>query len=457
MGIGAFFKHVMDYGPNVVLPFFIFLVALVLGTKPGKAFRAAVFIAIALIGIKMVTGFMGDNLGPAMKAMIQHSGLHLDVIDVGWGAVAASIWQTPMGAIGIPILLGFNILLILGRVTKTLMIDIWNYHHLVTAGVLTYVTTGNVYLGFAAMLVAAFLTWWVADWSAPFLQRFYGLPGISMPTLSSAASLVIAAPLNALIDMIPGVKNIKGDFSSIRKYMGIFGEPAILAVIIGLAIGALARYTPKDMINLAMNLAAVMIILPKVVAILMEGLMPISEASREFLQKKFGGRDLYLGLDSAISIGHPSVLTAALILTPFTLLLAAVLPGNRLLPFADITVIPFRVAFIVALVNGNVFRTLVIGAVVLAQVLLAGTITSPALTKIFLSTGGKVPAGAVGVSSFSGGSLFITYSIVQIFSFAVTGAIIAVVVWALFFLVAKSQQRKAVEAIEASQAEGMAD
>lgn len=446
--IAGLFKVLLDLGPNVVLPFFIFLFALALRTPPGKAIRAAIFIAIALIGIKMVIAFMGDNLGPAMKALSKNSGLKLDVMDVGWGAVAAAIWATPMGAIGIPVLLIFNLVLLYFRTTKTLMVDIWNYHHLITAGVLTYWATDNVYLGFAGMMLAALITWLLADWSAPFLQRFYGLPGISMPTLSSISELVIAAPINELLDHIPGAKNIRGNFDSVRKYLGLFGEPAVLAVIIGLVIGLMAGYDVKNTLNLAMNLAAVMIILPKVVAILMEGLMPIQEASREFLQKRMGNREIFLGLDSAISIGHPSVLTAALILTPFVLILAAILPGNQMLPFADITVIPFRIAFVVALVNGNVFRTLVIGAVVLMQVLLCGTVTSPVLTKIFLSVGGKMPEGAVGIASFSGGSLFISYAIMQSLAFVVSGLIISLVVFGLFLLVAKSQQQKALKLME---------
>jgi PTS system galactitol-specific IIC component len=128
--------------------------------------------------------------------------------------------------------------------------------------------------------------------------------------------------------------------------------------------------------------------------------------------------------------------------------LAGILPGNRMLPFADITTIPFRIAVIVALTNGNVFRTLVIGITVLAQVLLCGTVTSPLMTKIFLQVGNKLPEGATGVASFSGGSLFVTYSIVQILSFTLSGIIISAVVWGLFLLTAKSQKKKSLEILE---------
>lgn len=442
------FKYLLDLGSYVMLPVFIFIIAMILGTKPGKALRSALFMAIALKGINVMTTFLSSNMGPAMQALSKNMGFHLNIIDVGWGTVASSIWSTPMGAVGIPLLLIFNLILIWLKVTKTLMVDIWNYHHLVTAGVLTYVLTGNVVFGFAAMLLAALINWLISDWFAPIVQKYFGLPGITLPTFSSVSSVFIAAPLNELIDRIPGINKIKGDFKSTEKYLGVFGEPSLIAVIIGIIIGIFAKYSVKDTLNLAVNLATVMIILPKVVAILMEGLIPIQEASAEFMQKHLKGREVYLGLDSAIATGNPSVLTAALILTPLCLILAGILPGNRMLPFADITTIPFRIAFVVALTNGNVFRTLIIGIAVLASVLLCGTVTSPLMTKIFLQVGNKLPEGAAGVASFTGGSLVGTYAIIEFFSMTITGILFAVVLWGLFLLVAKPQKRKALANME---------
>jgi PTS system galactitol-specific IIC component len=444
------FKYLLDLGSYVMLPVIIFFIAMILGTKPGKAIRSALFMAIALKGINVMTSFLSTNMGPAMQAMTKNMGFHLDVIDVGWGTVASSIWSTPMGAVGIPLLLIFNLILIWLKVTKTLMIDIWNYHHLVTAGVLTYIATGSIAIGFAAMLFTALINWVISDWLAPIVQKYFGLPGITLPTFSSVSSIFIAAPLNELIDRIPGINKLNGNFDSAKKYLGIFGEPSIIATIIGVIIGVFAKYSVKDTLNLAINLATVMIILPKVVAILMEGLIPIQEASQEFMKKHLKGREVYLGLDSAIATGNPSVLTASLILTPLCLILAGILPGNRMLPFADITTIPFRVALVVALTNGNVFRSLVIGLAVLASVLLCGTVTSPLMTKIFLQVGNKLPEGAAGVASFTGGSLVGTYSVIQFFSFTITGIVFSIILWGLFLLVAKPQKKKAIASLDAS-------
>lgn len=446
--VAIFFTNVMSLGSSIVLPILIFFIALILGTKPDKALRSGIFIGIALIGISIMTNFLAENLGPAVRQMSENAGLGLDIIDVGWGAVAGAIWSTPMGVSGIPLLLVFNLILIVLKQTKTLVIDIWNYHHIVTIGVLTYIATDNLIYGFAAMFLMAIIVWKLADWSAPITQKFYGLEGISLPTNSALAPLLFAVPMDYLLDKIPFFRNSKLKFDSLQKYLGPFGEPAILAIIIGIGIGLIAGYPIKDTLTLAMNLAAVMIILPKVVAILMDGLAPIQEASKVFLEKRLHGREVYLGLDAAVAIGHPSVLTASLILIPFTIAIAAFLPGNSMMPFADLTSITFRMIIIVALVRGNVLKTLLIGATVIAQILICGTVTSPLITQVYLSLGNELPEGAVGISSFSGGSLFTGFGLIELFSFALTGIIFSAVIWALFFLFNRAEKKKVLTALE---------
>lgn len=100
-----------------------------------------------------------------------------------------------------------------------------------------------------------------------------------------------------------------------------------------------------------------MLLMPRMVKIIMEGLIPVSEAAREFLQKKYGDRELYIGLDAAVAVGHPAVISTALILVPITIFLAVILPGNKVLPFADLATIPFCVAFIVGSRKGNIVHS----------------------------------------------------------------------------------------------------
>ena len=51
--------------------------------------------------------------------------------------------------------------------------------------------------------------------------------------------------------------------------------------------------------------------------------MPVSEAAADFMKKRSSSRqDLYIGLDSALLVGHPSAISSALIMVPVTIFLA---------------------------------------------------------------------------------------------------------------------------------------
>ena len=68
-------------------------------------------------------------------------------------------------------------------------------------------------------------------------------------------------------------------------------------------------------------------------ALLMEGLIPISDSASEFVQKRFKNRGkIYIGLDSAVGVGHPTTLTIAYILVPLMMIMAVTLPGNKRSP-----------------------------------------------------------------------------------------------------------------------------
>ena len=112
-------------------------------------------------------------------------------------------------------------------------------------------------------------------------------------------------------------------------------------------------------------MAAVMVLMPRMVKILMEGLLPVSESAREWLNKRFGDRKISIGLDAAVALGHPAVISTALILVPITIVIAVILPGNAVLPFGDLATIPFIVAFIVGAARGNIVHSVIVGTIMI--------------------------------------------------------------------------------------------
>src|SRR5690606_21752475 len=103
-------------------------------------------------------------------------------------------------------------------------------------------------------------------------------------------------------------------------------------------------------------------------------------AARSFVQKRAGDREILVGLDSAILIGHPAAISSALILVPIAIVLSIILPGNRVILFADLAVIPFLVAMAAPVVGGNVLRMVIIGTVTLAVGFYVATALAPLFT-----------------------------------------------------------------------------
>ncbi len=400
-------KAVIDaLGSTVLLPIMIFIFAVILGTKPGRAFRSAVIIGVAFIGINLIIGLMWGALSGVSQAMVTSLNIQRDIVDVGWPSAAAIAFGSPVGLWVIPIALIVNVVLLALKVTKTLNIDLWNFWHFAFIGSLIVAATGNLPLGLASAAVAAAIMLFLADWTAPAVQKFYNLPGISIPHGTSTPQAPLGIAMNWALDKIPGVKKWDLDPDAVQNCFGpTFGDPMVLGLVIGIILGVLGFLPPAlaggsmqtffvQTLQLGVNLAAVMVLLPRMVSILMEGLIPISEAAREFMQTRSGGREVYIGLDSAILIGHPAVISSALVLVPIAILLSVILPGNRILLFADLAIIPFVLAILGPICRGNIARIVIIGTVILAFGFYFGMALAPLMTQVATSIGWSIPASA---------------------------------------------------------------
>lgn len=409
-GIQTVVQFFLDLGASVFLPVVIFVLALVFGAKPGKAIRAALMVGVGFVGINAVLGILFGNLGPAANAMVDRFGIELSIIDVGWPASAAIAFGSDIAALIIPAGIILNVVLLLTRVTKTINVDIWNFWHYAFVGAMVQAITGNIWLGLASAMIYAAVILFFADWTAPAVQKLMGMPGVSLPHGFSTAFVVPAMIVNKAIDYVPGLKDIEADPESIRKRFGVFGEPVLQGVIIGIVValiayagdGAAGAWITK-VLQVSIALAAVMVLMPRMVSLLMEGLIPLSEAARDFLKKRAGDREIYIGLDSAIAIGHPTSISTALIMVPITLLLAVILPGNRVLPFGDLATIPFMVAMMVPIVRGNVVRATITSTIVMIPTLYIMNAMAGVQTQVAQAANFEMPEGAAQITSMVDG------------------------------------------------------
>jgi len=400
--------YIVSLGPSVVLPIIIFLLGLALRLSPGQAFRAGVIIGVGFVGINLVIGLLAGSVGPAAQDMVKASGIHLTDLDVGWPSTAAIAYGASVGALAIPVGLLVDIAMILAGLTMTLDIDLWNYWHIAFIGAIVTIVTGNNYgAGIFAEIIAMMVFLVLADWSQPWVKQYYGYDNISFPHGTSAPYFVIALLLDKVFNAIPGFRDLDASPETLRKRFGIFGDTMIIGLILGLLIGILAHESVQGILTLGITVAAIMVILPRMVAILMEGLIPIAESAAKFLQSRFPGRTLYIGMDTAILIGAPTTIAASVVLVPITLGLAFILPGNHTLPFVDLATIPFILALMTPVFRGNLVRTIVGGAIAMIPTLYVSTALSPVMTIAARQVGFKFPAHAANITSLvDGGDYF---------------------------------------------------
>lgn len=399
-------QHIIDLGATAILPITLLFIGLIFGLGPAKSFKAGVTVGVGFIGINLVIGLLMGSLGAAAQAMVGRIGLNLTVIDGGWASGAAAAWGSPVALVLLLVCIVVNLVMVALKFTKTLDVDIWNYWHLMFVGSIGYVVTGNIAVAIALMVIIEIAVFIMSDRLKPLVSGYFEIEGVSLPTCSSLMWLPLGIPINWLLSKIPGIKNINFNSENIQKRFGIFGEPLIIGLILGCVIGILAGYGPGQVWLLGVTMGAAMFLMPRMIKILLEGILPVSEAAQETMRKRFKNREIYIGLDSAIALGDPAVLSTSLVLVPIMVILAAVLPGNKLLPFGDLASMPFYVAFIVAHNKGNIFRSLISGTILIALTLYLATNFAPVYTDMMKMASYQIPEGAAQMSSFtSGGSI----------------------------------------------------
>ena len=396
------FNYIIGLGAPVMMPILFTILGVCIGIKPGKALKSGLLVGVGFIGLSIVTALLTSALGPALNSVVAIYDLQLKVFDMGWPAAASIAYNTSVGAFVIPVCLLVNLVMLVTRTTKTVNIDLWNYWHYAFVGALAYYGTGNIWWGFFAAIVCYIITLIIADWTAPMVQKYYDkLDGISFPQPFCNGLAPIALVLNKGLDMIPGINKINIDAEGLKKKFGLLGEPLFLGVLVGIGIGIFAQYELPKILMLGIQMGAVMELIPRITSLFIEGLMPISEATKQMINKKFkNNTGLYIGMSPALVIGHPTTLVVSLLLIPTIIVLAVILPGNQFLPLASLAGMFYLFPLILPITKGNVLKSYIIGLIILLGGVYLVTNLAPIFTlaaeDVFVRTQDnavKIPAG----------------------------------------------------------------
>lgn len=399
----AVIEYILDLGPTVMLPLVIFIIGLILRQGIGKSLRSGITVGVGFVGVNLVISLLTDNLGPAAQEMAERFNLGLSVVDVGWPGASPMAWSSVIGTVAIPVAILVNVIMLATKMTRVVNVDIWNIWHMTFTGAILYTATGSFWIGIVGVVIHSAFVYKLGDWFAPVTKNHFGLEGIAIPHGSGAWSAPFAVVIDSIIDRIPKVRQINFNSNKIEEKFGVIGEPVIIGAFLGVVIGVLAGYSSQEVLQLAIQMSAVMVLMPTVVKFIMEGLMPIADAAREILDKRFQGKDFYIGLDPALLLGNSQVVAASLLFVPLTLVIAVLLPGNEVLPFGDLATIGFFISMAVGVHKGNLFRTLISGIFIMAITIWIANMTIDIHTKLAKDVGSLGDKGQV-ISLDQGGS-----------------------------------------------------
>lgn len=394
-------NYILGLGAGIFLPVVMIILGLCIRMKPKRAIIAGLTLGVAFTGMNVVLNFMTGSVSPAASAFVNNTGIKLNAIDVGWSPISSIAWAWPYALLLFPLQIGINIAMLAFGWTNCLNVDLWNVWNKILTSVIVVAVTKSVPLAFVASSIEIIFELKNADLTQRQIYKITKIPGVACPH-SMNLFCIILAPINRLMDFIPGLKNSNMDASKLKEKIGVFGENSVMGFIIGAGIAAFGGYDLKGILTTAVEVATSLVLFPMVAKLFMQALAPIADAAGEFMKKRFKGREFYIGLDWPFMAGSSELWVTMILLVPFEVgfaILMAKMGLNNVLPLGGVMAMCIAVPTLV-ITGGNIIRMLIMGILAVPLNLIIATQFSVPITALAKQVGTIKLAAGQGVTWF---------------------------------------------------------
>ena len=410
MGFFDTLKLIFDTFSNyITVPIIIFVICKIFRTPTKRAFQSAVLVGVGLMGMSFVTTAFGNVLTPLIQRMVDVSGIDKPGLDIGWQAVASVAYSTDLGMMFIGVGLLFQVAVWFLKITDIFMpSDLWNNYSISVWGSFLFLLCGNMPLAFGLMFFVNLVTLLIAESVQKRWSTYYGYPGCAMTAPHHNGDAPMYLVLNVVFSKL-GFDKIKANPQAIKKKIGFMGEPMYIGLVIGLVLGIVGNVDRLATIEawgniaqVAVTCAAVMAIFPRIAGMFAAGFGALTEYSHKTLAKSKWGKDrqFIVAVNDALGYGEAATLTTGLLVIPFAIAVAFILPGNVVIPLMVLPSLPYMVEIPVALSNGNVVKSLVMAVIVFCAKLLMASYWAAAFTQIAAETGFEAAVEAVASGTY---------------------------------------------------------
>lgn len=401
-------KAVFDtFGAPIFVPVMLYIIALILKVSPKKAFTSALLAGVGLVGFTMITSSFTPVISPVVQKLVKDIGINLPALDIGWQAVAVVTYSTEIGMIFIGVSLIFQTLLFLSKWTDIFMpSDLWNNYSFMVWGSMIYLLTKNMWLAAGCMLIGNLYILLFAEVLEKRWSTYYNYPNCTITAPHHLGNVPYAIALNWILSKL-GADKINLSQETLENKIGFWGEPTTVGFIVGAILGFIGNFKHLNELaswgqiaTVAVTTSAVMAIFPKVAGIFASAFAAITEASKKSLKSGNKTRQWYLSVNDALGYGEPSTLITGILMIPLALVLAFILPGNLVLPVMVLTSLPYKSEVNICLTNGNIFKSLIMNAVIFSGELYMASFNAAVFTSVAKSVGVTVPSNTVMVIGF---------------------------------------------------------
>lgn len=384
----------INMGAVALLPIMILILGLVFRMKFGAALKAGLFVGIGFQGLSLAVGLLTTTIQP-ISDYYQKLGSGFTTVDLGFAATGAAAWTVPFAPLAVPLIVIANFILIFVFKRKVLNVDIWNYIHFLIPGALTYALFGSAVAGLCVTVGLSVIAVLAAEVIAPKWQEFFGLEGTTCSTLSFITFMYpLSWAVNKVMDKIPGLKDADLSMEWLEKKLGVFGESCFVGFIVGVLLALMTKQPVENILGIGMGIASVLILIPRMVSIMMEGITPIGNAASKFMKKHLGeDAELWIGMDVALGLGDPACVTCTAICIPITIALAFVIPNMTYFPIGLLTIVCYTTVFCVMASRGNLIRSLISSILCMSIIAFCANQFVPEATAMFGVTGLDLKGG----------------------------------------------------------------
>ncbi len=406
-------NFIIELGPVFLFPVILFIISLIITRSPLRNLKNFAFILTGMISVSIMITLFVNFFAPVISTILINSSKNFEIIDAGWIVSKAVLLNSPIILQIIIAVFILNLIMLFLRFTRTINIDFWNYWSFLLVGSIVFSITEIKWIGVLVAMIVAAITFVLSDIYAPYIESYFGIKGISNPQ----AQIICWAPLsqlvNTIFDRIPFVRKIHIFYEEIQYKLGVFSEPLVMGFIIGTIMGAITRYK-NFLLNPGPNilysflnglvLSVIMVLLPRAVNLLLRGLIPTINDIKSFISRKITKRELYIGLDSVVLVGQPSIIFLSVFIIPLTVYISTILPGNNVLPNADLIIIPFILVWVIVPSRGDMFRSFISALIIIPIILWITTNMGYLFTNLFLKHDLELVEGYNRISSIGGSS-----------------------------------------------------